>query len=160
MGGTFYDSGNVFYLARLNGSGSIDTTFDTGAGFNGEVNSILIEDDGRILVGGNFTKYNGEKCNGIIRLNGTATLGTTQNEFDSRYFTVSPNPVSEVLNIVKKEGFEINTVEIFNLLGQSIDKITNAEKTNMFDVSHLESGTYILRINSDHGISNTKFIKL
>ena len=160
IGGIFFDNANVFYLARLNSSGSIDTTFDTGTGFNGEVNSILIEDDGRILVGGNFTRYNGEKCNGVIRLNGTATLSTTQNEFDSRYFTVSPNPVSDVLNISKKEGVGINTVEIFNLLGQSIDKITNGEKTNMFDVSHLKSGTYILKINSDKGISNTKFIKL
>ncbi len=160
MGGIFYDSGNIYYLARLNSSGIIDTTFDTGTGFNGEVNSILIEDDGRMLVGGNFTRYNGEKCNGVIRLNGTATLSTTQNEFDSRYFTISPNPVSDVLNIVKKEGVEIKTVEIFNLLGQSIDKITDAEKTNVIDVSHLESGTYILRINSDKGISNAKFIKL
>ncbi len=160
MGGIFYDSGNVYYLARLNSSGSIDTTFDTGTGLNGEVYSILIEEDGRILVGGNFTRYNGEKCNGVIRLNGTATLSTTQNEFDSRYFTISPNPVSDVLNIVKKEGVEIKTVEIFNLLGQSIDKITDAEKTTVIDVSHLESGTYILRINSDKGISNAKFIKL
>ncbi len=145
---------------KLNSNGSVDTTFDTGTGFNDEVNSILIEDDGRILVGGNFTRYNGEKCSGVIRLNGTATLSTTQNEFDSRYFTVSPNPVSDVLNIVKKEGVGINTVEIFNLLGQSIDKITDAEKTNMIDVSHFKSGTYILKINSDKGISNSKFIKL
>ena len=160
MGGIFYDSGNVFYLARLNSSGSIDTTFDTGTGFNDEVNSILIENDGRILVGGNFTRYDGEKCSGVIRLNGTATLSTTQNEFDTRYFTVSPNPVSDVLNIVKKEGVEINTIDVFNLLGQSIDKIIDAKKTNVIDVSHLESGTYILKINSDKGISNSKFIKL
>jgi len=158
-GGNFFQ-GNYYSLLRYNNNGSLDTTFDTGSGFNGEVNSILIEDDGRILVGGNFTRYNGEKCNGVIRLNGTATLSTTQNEFESRYFTISPNPVSDVLNIFKKEGVEINTVEIFNLLGQSIDKITDAEKTNVIDVSHLKSGTYILRINSDKGISNAKFIKL
>lgn len=160
MGGIFYDSGNVFYLARLNSTGSIDTTFDTGTGLNGEVNSILIEDDGRILVGGNFTRYNGEKCNGVIRLNGTATLSTTDNGFNSRYFTVAPNPVSDVLNIVKKEGVAINTVEIFNLLGQKIHTISNAPQTTAIDVYHLKSGTYILKTSSDQGISNLKFIKL
>jgi uncharacterized delta-60 repeat protein len=160
MGGIFSLGDENPNFLRLNSNGSLDTTFDTGTSFNGEVNSILIEDDGRILVGGNFTRYNGEKCNGVIRLNGTATLSTTQNEFDSRYFTVSPNPVSDVLNIVKKEGVEINTVEIFNLLGQSIDKITDTKKNNMINITHLKSGTYILRINSDKGISIAKFIKL
>lgn len=76
------------------------------------------------------------------------------------YFTVYPNPANNQLNIDKKENIEISSLSIFNTLGQLIITIPNAQKTSAVDVSGLKSGNYFLRINSDRGISNTKFIKL
>lgn len=50
-------------LVRLNLDGSLDTTFNNGGGtrgFNGLVDSIAIQPDGKIIVGGNgFSTYNG-----------------------------------------------------------------------------------------------------
>jgi uncharacterized delta-60 repeat protein len=64
-------------IIRLNNNGSIDTTFKIGEGFNPWVNSIYIQADEKILVGGTFTSFNGKKCNHLIRLNKDGTRDST-----------------------------------------------------------------------------------
>lgn len=68
-------SGN--YITRLNTDGSVDYTFATGTGFNGPTWKVLIQPDGKILVIGGFTSYNGVAAAGIIRLNSDATIDTS-----------------------------------------------------------------------------------
>ncbi|MFH2102560.1 MAG: sortase [Chloroflexota bacterium] len=71
-------------ILRLNPDGSIDTTFNYGAGTRGAssiVYAIRIQPDGRILIGGAFTSYNGntQAPDRILRLNAIGTLDTTFN---------------------------------------------------------------------------------
>ena len=62
-------------VKRFNSDGTLDTSFDTGSGFTGgEVNSILLQADGKIMVAGDFTKYNGIFCNGSVRLTGNQSF--------------------------------------------------------------------------------------
>ncbi len=57
------------YVARLNSDGSLDTGFlATGAGANGAVDSVAVQSDGKILIGGNFTTYNGTSRGYLARL--------------------------------------------------------------------------------------------
>src|SRR5690606_16224487 len=56
------------HLTRLNTAGDRDATFSTGTGFNFPVNAISIQPDGRILLGGGFSTYNGSTSNRIARL--------------------------------------------------------------------------------------------
>jgi uncharacterized delta-60 repeat protein len=49
---------------------------EIGNGFNDTVNDILVESDGKLVVVGAFTNYNGSNYNGIIRLNNTGTIDT------------------------------------------------------------------------------------
>src|ERR1041384_4761848 len=44
---------------RLNADGQVDATFNTGSGPSEVVYSMAVQPDGRILIGGNFTNYNG-----------------------------------------------------------------------------------------------------
>lgn len=46
-------------LARLHSTGQVDLSFDPGTGPDGPVNVIVIQPDGKILLGGNFTHING-----------------------------------------------------------------------------------------------------
>jgi len=56
-------------LARINVDGSNDPEFlQYGSGLNGEVRAIAVQSDGRIVVGGGFTMYDGTVCGGLIRL--------------------------------------------------------------------------------------------
>jgi len=86
------------------------------------------------------------------------TLGIQDFEF-SNYFTLYPNPAKEVLNISSKETIEVQSISIYNTLGQLVLVIPNAEKVSKIDVSNLTNGNYFIKINSDKGTSNTRFIK-
>lgn len=59
-GGDFYDySGNSSNnIVRLNSNGSYDNTFVMGDGFNDVVNSLGLQSNGKIIVGGDFNYYN------------------------------------------------------------------------------------------------------
>jgi uncharacterized delta-60 repeat protein len=64
-------------IMRLNADGSVDASFNpSGAGANGRVMTMARQGDGKIVVGGNFTLYNGFGRDGIARLNADGTLDT------------------------------------------------------------------------------------
>ena len=76
-------NGNVSNgLTRLNSDGSFDASFNIGTGFNYDwkiVNDIEIQADGKIIVGGGFTSFNGSSIARIIRLNNNGTRDLTFN---------------------------------------------------------------------------------
>ena len=79
VGGEFYWYNGTFVkrIIRLNSDGSIDTSFVYGDGFNGYANSVAIQSDGKIVVGGQFQSYNGTNANYIIRLNSNGSIDTS-----------------------------------------------------------------------------------
>ena len=76
IGGNFeaYDGVVRTSLARLNGNGALDTSFDPGVGPDGAVAAIAIQPDGRVLIAGSFSTYNGEARPSIARLNADGSL--------------------------------------------------------------------------------------
>lgn len=81
IGGDFTKVGQNIkrYLVRLNSDGSLDTSFDLGSGPNGLVRSIHLESNGNILIGGNFTSWNGVANHYFARLFSNGTLDTSFN---------------------------------------------------------------------------------
>jgi uncharacterized delta-60 repeat protein len=78
-----YNSQPINHIIRLNSNGKIDNTFKIGTGFNGPVTCIALQADGKILVGGNFTAFNGSAVNGIARLNKNGSLDNSFNTIAS-----------------------------------------------------------------------------
>lgn len=66
-------------VGRLNADGSIDATFTPGvvSGPSHSVDALVLQADGRILVGGGFTRYNGAVRGRIARLNADGALDMT-----------------------------------------------------------------------------------
>jgi uncharacterized delta-60 repeat protein len=64
-------------IARLNGDGRLDTSFDPGSGANDFVRSVTLQFDGKVLIGGVFTLVNGTSRRGIARLYMNGTLDGT-----------------------------------------------------------------------------------
>ena len=81
IGGNFtaFNGYNRHYIARLNYDGSVDTTFNPGLGLNARVWSLALEPSGKIIIGGEFTSYNGTNINEVARLNTDGSLDTTFN---------------------------------------------------------------------------------
>ena len=61
VGGTFtkIDGTPRSGFARINTDGFLDGSFIIGAGANGGVMAIAVQGDGKIIIGGDFTQYNG-----------------------------------------------------------------------------------------------------
>lgn len=79
VGGDFinYKDNTVNRIVRLNNDGSFDSTFQSGSGFNSTVKCIYVQSDGKILIGGAFSTYNGISSNDFIRLNSDGNKDST-----------------------------------------------------------------------------------
>ncbi len=75
-GGNFttYNSQPRRGVVRINADGTLDDSFTVGDGFSGEISAIALQPDGKIVVGGTFTTYNGATANRIARLNTDGSL--------------------------------------------------------------------------------------
>jgi len=79
------------------------------------------------------------------------SLSVSENQLDSN-FRIYPNPTRDKVNIQSQS--EIKAVEMYSILGQKVLEATHAE----IDISHLEKGTYIVRIITYDSIFNKKLI--
>ncbi len=66
-------------ITKFSTAGVFDSTFASaiGTGFNGSVNALVLRSDGKILVGGQFTSFNGTPVNNVAVLNPDGTLDTS-----------------------------------------------------------------------------------
>ncbi|HWB02374.1 MAG TPA: immunoglobulin domain-containing protein [Verrucomicrobiales bacterium] len=73
LGGQFSNYNNVITgrIARVLGDGSLDTTFNTGAGFGSTVNCLTFDATGRIWAGGSFTTYRSTNVGRVVVINPT-----------------------------------------------------------------------------------------
>ena len=82
VGGTYTTwngTASIGRLVRLNSTGAIDAAYTTnnGTGANGSIFSLAIQSDGKCVVVGNFTLWNGTAVNYFVRLNTDGTRDAT-----------------------------------------------------------------------------------
>lgn len=154
IGGDFtsYNGSPINRIARLNTDGSIDTIFNVGTGANSSVISIGIQDDGKVVVIGNFTSYNNIRKNRIIRLESSNGLSVNDNEIN--FVNIFPNPAKHAITVNLKKGYQLKKITLYNYLGQLI---TSTRKTSM-DVSKQSPGIYILEVITDLGRATKKVV--
>src|SRR5207248_5173234 len=77
--GRFTQANNVGRnrIARFNFNGSLDTGFDPGTGADAEITAAVLRSDGRMIVAGRFTSFNGFTHKGICRLNANGSVDQT-----------------------------------------------------------------------------------
>ncbi|MDB6058077.1 MAG: hypothetical protein JWO95_1921 [Verrucomicrobiales bacterium] len=61
-------------IARLNSEGSIDSTFNPGLGADSSVQSLALQADGKVLIGGTFHEVDGLPRGCLARLNADGTV--------------------------------------------------------------------------------------
>ena len=94
------------------------------------------------------------------------TLTVTENETTlatvapaSSFFSITPNPVNDVINITfKNSASEIDSAQIVDLVGKVVMKSTVSNNT--IDAKSLSTGTYVLVLKDKDGKqSSEKFLK-
>ncbi len=88
------------------------------------------------------------------------TVLSTEDFNFSKYLSLYPNPSNQFLNISQNQNIEIQSFEIYDVLGQLIIAIPNARTTSNIDISRLKTGNYFIKVKSDKGNSSSKFIKI
>lgn len=63
-------------LARLNANGTVDASFNPGTGADNSVMCMVVQPDGKIVIGGYFTTINNVAAGHIARLNANGSLET------------------------------------------------------------------------------------
>jgi uncharacterized delta-60 repeat protein len=64
-------------IARFNADGTLDTSFNGGSGANAAIRAVALQADGKILIGGAFTSFNGQPVNRLARLNPDGSIDPT-----------------------------------------------------------------------------------
>lgn len=76
---TSYNGVNKGRIARVLANGALDAGFGSGTGANNFIRSVVLQPDGKVLIGGTFTTYDGVARNRVARLN---TDGSLDLDFD------------------------------------------------------------------------------
>ncbi|KAF2080999.1 T9SS type A sorting domain-containing protein [Flavobacterium sharifuzzamanii] len=98
----------------------------------------------------------------ILTNKATSTFKTVLSTEDfnfSKYFSLYPNPANQFLNISQNQNIEVQSYEIYDVLGQLVLAVPNAKTASNIDISKLRVGNYFIRVKSDKGSSSMKFIK-
>lgn len=148
VGGTFSGVGTVAIrnLARLNSNGSLDTNFVTGAGPNSTICAIAPLQNGKALIAGKFTSYDGFSRTGVARifLDPPATPAFVTQPKSTTVFEGQPIRLSAAVNAAspiayqwKKDGQAISGAT------NSVLYIASGQQTN--------AGSYVLEVTTPSG---------
>ena len=99
-----------------------------------------------------------------VYIDSTSTFVNNQTEcdllnnqhFEQIKFSVYPNPVSDILTVFSQEEVSYNLVSVY---GQVL-KTGNLQKgDNIFNISNLSNGLYVLEVTTKQGVSAKKIFK-
>jgi len=178
--------GDVWYAVTVPASGSItvETGNDTTAGstitdtgmalYSGTCTALtLVECDDDDSADGNFSKIalTGRTAGEILYINaweysndafGTFKVSAydaslSASSFDIANFFALPNPVKDILNLSYNK--DITSVSVYNIIGQEMMTKTINATQSQIDMSHLETGTYMVRVTADSQVKTIKIVK-
>lgn len=160
-------NGGHLKLSQLTGSGASPTN-----SFNGTIadGSVEILGGGKITLAGDRTgDFNDYVTMGkiatpggsaVIEYDATADLTTVTSSavasvdgFGKLSFGVYPNPAANEISISAEKA--VSKVRLTNILGQSVFE---AKNTNKINISHLNSGYYLMTVEDEDGNSGTRKI--
>ena len=130
------------------GEDAVDLNFslydmETGMEYSGSEETLNYETDA--MVGTMDEPY-------IVRFRSAAS-----EDENFSHVSIFPNPAKDILTI---RGEGIHSVTVFNMTGQSVDKVdADAVETLMLDVNDYEAGVYLLLVQSEYGSSRKVFVK-
>jgi uncharacterized delta-60 repeat protein len=102
-------------VARVLPDGQIDDTFSPGRGGDKEARSVAVQPDGKILVGGNFVRFNGESHQRIVRLNEDGSVDSSfKASLNQAAWRIAVQPDGQIL--VRGHFTQVNSAPRFGLV--------------------------------------------
>lgn len=82
----------------------------------------------------------------------------SNDNFTKTNFKVYPNPASTELTI--DSANDINNISVINMLGQEVFSRKVSSTLETINISNLQSGIYMVKVDADNGSSTQKFTKI
>ena len=153
-GGTFtiYDKYTINRIVKLKSDGAVDTSFHSGTGFNDIVRHVVRQPNGRIIVAGDFTSYNGVTKNHLARLYPDGTVDPLFN-IGSGPVTYSTTSIKDIDFMSDGKIIVAGNFSTFSGISKSniVKLFTNGTVDLAFNPASI-SGIYCVEIQSDNKI--------
>ena len=132
-------------VSRLTANGTVDSSFNVGTGANGSVDTIVLQSDGKILIGGQFTTFNGQTRNGLARLNANGSLdaafgSNVPQYFQSRAIVVQSDGKILAASSLSPIGSSANSVFRFNADGSTDSAFVNPPSGYIYAIAVAPDG--------------------
>lgn len=159
VGGWFteFNGTAVNRIVRLNTDGTTDNTFNVGTGAEGDQAQVLasaIQSDGKIVIGGIFTTYNGTAVRNFARLNTDGTIDQS--------FTTGNGPEYAVRAMqIQSDNKILIGGTFYSYNGSSSPRLARINADGSFDATFAQTGNglngevYDIEIQSDGKIFAT-----
>ncbi|UPT71662.1 MAG: T9SS type A sorting domain-containing protein [Flavobacterium sp. JAD_PAG50586_2] len=124
--------------------------------FSGNPNLIYVcADEGQLTdIENLITQYGYTNCD----VNSLCDLAT--NIFDlGEAFKVFPSPAKNYLQLQIQVSITIQSITIYDIIGQAVIIISTTKNVSPIDVSGLKTGIYFIELTSDKGTTIKKFLK-
>ena len=162
---TTYNGTTVNRIVKLNSNGAIDANFNTGTSANNEINTIAIQSNNKVILGGFFTSFNGTLATRIVRLNNCLNTSATDYQTSCGDFiwidgnTYSSNNNSATFVIPNAAGCD-SLITLNLLVDPIVDQTVTAPVSTICDIGSVTISTgssqngvnYYLRDDSDNSI--------
>ena len=106
-----------------------------------------------------YTIQSAEACNTfdtatvVISVQGLSTVNYETNDIK-----IFPNPAKSIITITNAQE-NIKSIQLYDMQGRMLQSETIDKTSVQLDISNYQTGTYIIKITTDYGITNRKFIK-
>jgi uncharacterized delta-60 repeat protein len=133
-------------LARLNADGTLDTSFTASAELPAQVNSLLLQPDGKIAIAGTFQEVNGSVRRYVARLNPDGSL-------DTFYPSGGPNDVTYALAL-QQDGKVLVGGEFLTVSGYDRKRLvrlypSNGDVESTFKAGEPDTAVFALASQTD-----------
>jgi hypothetical protein len=118
---------------------------------NREIRDIILRSSDR------YTNPTPQFGYGIPNFSTAKTLQVV--EFDSPFFGIYPNPVTDVVRITFPESFDKGTVVFYSLLGEKVFEKQIDAVEDVLSLQSLTKGLYIYQMQSDNFFKTGKILK-
>jgi hypothetical protein len=150
-------NGDVQILQLDKNGDSIWSKVFGGAFYDNPSDIIQTKDNGYMIVGQTSSSIYDWKIY-LIKTNEEVNSNNVS-ELKNKTFSISPNPVSEFINVKLENKIEEGIIHIYNSLGKHIKSLKINGNNNQIDIRELEAGIYVLVVKTEKNLYSKKFIK-
>ncbi|MDD7885739.1 T9SS type A sorting domain-containing protein [Flavivirga sp. 57AJ16] len=148
-----YDDGEIRNITNID---DLSYTFTQNNAEISETGLVTGLNEGEDIL---TVNYLGKSAIVPITIVSSISLSTEENIINNDKFMIFPNPVEDIVTIKFPLNETKAKVTIYNLLGQQILNEEIANSNNELNIGNIESGMYLLNIETEKGIISKRIIK-